>query len=105
MMMWVGCWACHAPNMTLSDAVTSGAAVPIGAGRVPGEIYIGAVGLVVRPRLVGDASRGTGTPPYSKLPYLQGGTGIRSVWGARTQLSLARLSGASTASSRAHMDR
>jgi hypothetical protein len=25
----------------------------------------------------------TGNPPYSNLAYLQGDTGIRSVWGAR----------------------
>jgi len=47
----------------------------------------------------------TGNPPYSNLPYLPDGTGIRPVRVGSKRRSLTRLLGTGMVSSRAHMGR
>jgi len=47
----------------------------------------------------------TGNPPYSNLPYLPDGTGIRPVRVGSKRRSLTRLLGTDMVSSRAHMGR
>jgi hypothetical protein len=49
--------------------------------------------------------RFTGNPPYSNLPYLPDGTGIRPVRVGSKRRSLTRLLGTGMVSSRAHMGR